>query len=362
MTWRRTVLLLLVTALGGLSGPAHAATPFPGARLGTKDGSSEYWDVTTVFSSGHRIFARFSISNEGPGDRTGYALGQIVFPDGRVVPFQNGRTESNWNLSPDRLRMEIGSSVLDLHPEAAHFEVDKNRLGIKFFLDYDPGAAIRSWSAAPAGYHFDLLTLAAPIQGTIWVRDATPEPVPVTGTISVTHAWMDETEPDLLLRRIESHLVAPDGASAYGIDVTGTKGERRRWLVVRRARQAAPAEGGAANDVWWESGSFSIDFVGRHEDSAEGYPIPRALVLAGPEVNGRIDLGRELLHHDPLSVAPRPFRWLLSFRTRPRQVWLESTAKVTATPAGGPFTLEGSGPVSFYFMNPVPDGVDKGAR
>ena len=361
MRRRVHALVLLVALASGLPSLAEGAGS-AAARLGTKDASSEYWDVTAVFSSGHRIFARFSISNEGPGDHTGYALGQIVFPDGRVVPFQNGRTESGWTLSPDRLRMEIGSSVLDLHPAASHFEVDKSRLGIKFFLDYQTGDALRSWSSAPAGYHFDLVTLAAPIRGTIWVRDVGGEPVPVTGTVSVTHAWMDVTESDLIRRRIESHLLA-DGARAFAVDVTPTRGEGRRWLVLRRGSdRGASGASGSPGEGWWETDRFSLDTVGRHEASQDDYPIPQALVLSGPAARGRIELGRHLLDHDPLSLAPRPFRWLLSFRTRPRQVWLESTASLTATPDDGPVTLQAEGPTSFFFLNPLPAGTDADAR
>jgi hypothetical protein len=330
-----------------LAAPAFGADASPGARLADGGASSEYWDVTAVFDSGHRIFARFSISNEGPGERTAYALGQVVFPDGRVVAFQNGRTEANWRLSDDRLRIKIGSSVLDLHGPARHFEVDKNKKGIKLFLDFDGGAApIRSWAGAPAGLHVDLVDLAVPARGSIWVRDVVEEPVALSGRVTVTHVFMDQSEFELVSRRIEPHLlVSGDGAShAYLVDVLPTKGAARRWAVIRRG-----------DGVVLETGRFELEASGQHAAREHDYPIPEALVLTGGDLSGRIELGKRVLAHDPLDLAPSVFRWLLSFRTEPRHIWLESQVSLRWTGEGEPFDLRGAALTSIYFLNPMDD-------
>lgn len=331
---------------------AVAETGTGAAQLGKGDESSEYWDVTAVFDSGHRIFARFSITNEGPGDRTAYALGQIVFPDGRIVPFQNGRREGNWRLSDDGLRLKIGSSVLDLHGPARHFEVDKNKQGIKFFLDFERGEEpVRSWSDAPRGYHVDLVTLGAPIRGTIWVRGVLDEPVPVAGAVSLTHTWMDRSEPGWIRRRLEPHLlVSEDGQShVYLLEVMLKKGEAHRWLVVQRGSE------------WHEAHDFDLMPVSERLPGDPRYPVPRALHVKGQDVKGnnvtgRIEMEGRILEHDPLSIAPRLFRWLLSFRTSPSQVWLTSKVSLEWSDPAGSFTVRGLGVSSFYFMNPMDDG------
>ena len=324
--------------------PAATPGPFPGARLGREDSSSEYWDVTAIFDQGHRIFARFSISNEGPGDRTGYALGQILFPDGRIVPFQNGRLEGDWRLSDDRLRLKVGSSVLDLRGPPHHFEVDKNKKGIKFYLDYESTGPARTWGSAPKGVHVDLLTLGAPVSGTIWVRGVVEEPVPVTGRITVTHAWMDEGEPSLVRRRIETHALVPDeaGTQLYVVHaLRAAKGREASWAVAR------------AGDQWREAEGFEVALPGRSPGSEKGYPLPANVEIAGDGLSGRVELGGRLVRHDPLDAAPAAFRWILAFRAKPSHVWLASRHALSWSGGETPLRVEGAGVTSIYFMNPL---------
>jgi hypothetical protein len=154
---------------------------------------------------------------------------------------------------------------------------------------------------------------------------------------------MDEGEPGLLRRRIEPHgLTSADAAShVYAVHALDAESSgESSWLVVRRG------------ETWLETEGFRVSLEGRDSASEKGYPIPRVLVLAGSGVRGRIELGRRLLSHDPLEVAPRPFRWLLSSRAAPSHVWLESRHSLEwlGAPAA---RFEGSGVSSFYFINPV---------
>lgn len=336
--------LLLVPVAVHANGDAvpEARLPSSGAaRLAAGDEASEYWDLAATFESGHSVFARFQVTNEGPGEHTAYALGHILFPDGQVVRFQNGRLEGKWRLSEDRLRLEIGSSVLDLHGPSHHFEVDKNGQGIKLFLDYEALGSARPWSSSPDGYGLDLLTLAGAITGTLWVRDVTPEAVGLVGTVTVTHAWMDASEFDLARLRIESYGGAAKAGDAdlYWLAFEAKKGATSSWMVVR------------AGENWHESDGFAVSRVGESQSSAKGYPIARTLLLQGDDVQGRIDLGRALLEFDPLSVAPAPFRWFLSLSSKPKQVWLESRFAIDWRGAGAPGVFEGRGVSSFYYLN-----------
>jgi hypothetical protein len=163
---------------------------------------------------------------------------------------------------------------------------------------------------------------------------------------------MERSEPKLSRRRIEAHLLEPALASAlapakderfaYLVAVLPTSGTERRWAVVRDA------------SGWSESSDFSLASAGAHDASREDYPIPTRLDASGA-ISGRLDLGARIVEHDPLDAAPRPFRWLLSFRTDPRQVWLDTTFSLEWTGPGGPRPLHGSGVTSFYFMNPLDD-------
>jgi len=314
----------------------------PGAaRLGRSDRASEYWDLAATFESGHAVFARFQVTNEGPGERTAYALGHILFPDGQVVRFQNGRLEGKWRLSEDRLRLEIGSSVLDLHGPTHHFEVDKNKRGIKLFLDYEAPGSVRSWSAAPEGYSLDLLTLAGTIRGSVWVRDVTPEPVELVGAVTVTHAWINSSEFDLARLRIEGYGGAAKAGDSdlYWVALEGKEGETSTWLVVR------------SGESWIERGGFAVSRIGKDEASKKGYPIPQRLLLEGDELQGRVELGPARLEFDPLSIAPAPFRWFLSLRSKPKQVWLASRYAIEWQGEGEERVFEGRGFSSFYYLN-----------
>ncbi len=156
----RFVLLGCVLALLSSSAASERGSTSPAARVSKGNSSSEYWDAAALFESGHRVFARFSISNEGPGDDTGYAIGQVVFPDGTVVPFTNGRRKGRWQLSEDGLRMEIGSSVLDLRKPVRKLEVDKNTAGIKLFLRFE--ARSMFWRASYPTSFFGIVNTLDP--------------------------------------------------------------------------------------------------------------------------------------------------------------------------------------------------------
>jgi hypothetical protein len=124
-----------------LATAAHAGGPAVdvdlAAMLPRGDEAVEYWDLVGDFDSGHRLYARFLITNVGPGDRTALAFGHWVTPDGRATAFKNGKREGNWTLAPDRKRLKIGSSVLSLGTATRHFEVDNDKRGIKIFVDIE---------------------------------------------------------------------------------------------------------------------------------------------------------------------------------------------------------------------------------
>lgn len=326
------------------SSAAEPEAVSPASRISDADSSSEYWDLSARFASGHHVFVRFSISNEGPGERTAYAIGQVVLPDGRVAAFQNGRRKGRWSLSDDGLRLVIGSSVLDLHEPLRHFEVDKNKKGQKVFLDFpaDAGAA-RSWTSAPKGYRVDLLHNGTPVEGTLWIRGLfDDDPLPVEGTLTATHTSMDVTETELTLRRIELH--ADGGAGGvYLVDVLSPQGTAKRWLVVEKGDGSS-----------YQTDDFEIELAGASPDSRAAYPVPARLVVRGPQVSGTIELHRLRVRHDPLEIAPQPFRWLLSFKMEPEHSWFDASAELLVD--GEP--LEARGVVSLFYVNEYRNGRD----
>ena len=94
--------ICLAAALIALPLLAAAPAPrgHPASRLADTGTASEYWDLVALFDSNHKLFARFMITNEGPGENTGIAYGHFVEPDGTTWFFSNGRREGRWHLGP----------------------------------------------------------------------------------------------------------------------------------------------------------------------------------------------------------------------------------------------------------------------
>lgn len=333
----------LAAALAAAEPDPAAERVDPAARLASQGSACEYWDLTARLDSNHRVFARFVITNQGPGTRTALAIGHLVQPDGVVVPFQNGRRWGRWNLGPEGLRMEIGSSLLDLRGPVRRFEVDKRKKGIRIRLDYPPGRPRSFRKGRGLGaYAIDLLELAEPVEGSVWVAGMA-EPLAVRGTIAMTHTWMERSEPDLALRRID--VLSLDSERALFLsELTAPGGGHSRWLVLRDRGQFV------LDSREFELGLEPAAPAGGNPD----YPIPGAIRLRGPEVEGEIRLGRVLAQHNPLEALPQPFRLWLSFQMRPWRVWTDALLELRlGAGADRPaLRFSGAGIGSITYLNP----------
>lgn len=348
---RRPSLPLAVFALAAIAFATGAAESSRGlSRITGGDSAQEYWDIIARFDSSYSLFTRFLITNEGPGDRTAVATWYLVAPDGTTVPFRNGRRESRWSLSPDGARIEIGSSVFDQRGDVHALEYDSNKRGIKVYLRFTPrGPLDRTETGAQREYAMDLLDVGTPVVGTIWL-EGMPEPMEVAGTISVTHTWMDRSEADLALRRIEFSSEDQGGAAVYLSEILEPSGTRHRWLVVERDGEAV-----------YRTESFRVEADPPESLVGDEYPVPGLLRIVGDGVDGKIDPERVLVQVNPLDDIPQPFRFLLSFKTRPRRVWTQASFEVTYRPAPGlPATsLQGTGITTVTYLNPLPKTISK---
>jgi hypothetical protein len=334
-----------------LNDPALADSPPPdtsvrASRIAAGDSSSEYWDLAASFDSGHRLLARFLITNEGPGDRTAVAVGHLIHPDGEITPFRNGRRQGRWTLSQDGLHIRIGSSSLDQRGPVQRFEVDNDKRGVKLRLDFrSNGLVSRPEVAKPPGYRFDLLDAAAPVEASLWVRGM-DAPVRALGRVAVTHTWMEAGEAELVLRRVEFFSLAGE-APLYLSEVTTPTGERWRWLVVER--DARPLH---------RSERFELDWLAdTAEGSAGDYPVPGGLRIRAAGVVGEIRLGPARVRYDPLDDLPQPFRFLLSLTSRPQRVWANSPFEVSVRDRlleHPQLRVQGSGITAVTYLNPLP--------
>jgi hypothetical protein len=334
------VLALVVPAL---LAAAPAPRGHPASRIGTGGSASEYWDLVARFDSGHKLFARFLITNQGPGEKTGVANGHFVEPDGTVWDWHNGRSQKNWQLGPEGLRLEVGSSELDLRADEFRLRVHKRKKGVDIDLRFTP-ANRPAWdtNADPAAPSVDVLAHSAPIRGSVWFRGMA-EPVELTGRAGLSHTWMEAREGDIALRQLDFFSLG-DEVAIHLRDFVAPDGTRSGWLRVLRA-----------GEILFESSDFAVSFSGRSaaEDAAD-YPIPETLVLRGASIQGHITLKAGLVHHDPLDEIPQPFRFLLSLSMRPHRVWAESPFAVTVGSGSDELKIRGTGITIVTYLNPPP--------
>jgi hypothetical protein len=319
------------------------------SRLGTGSSAQEYWDIVARFDSNYSLFTRFLITNEGPGERTAVASWYLVAPDGVMVPFRNGRRRSRWSLSSDGARIEIGSSVFDQRGSVHSLEYESGKRGIRVKLRFTPEGPVARADLGSAGdYAVDLLDVGTPVVGTIWL-EGMAEPLAVSGSISVTHNWMERSETDLALRRIDFSSEDQGDASVYLSHLTEPSGERHSWLVVER-------RGGIVH----RTEAFEVEVEAERVGSAP-YPLPTRLKIVGDGIEGTITPGPRLVQVDPLRDIPQPFRFLLSFKTRPQRVWAQASYQVTirADPDLPAITLQGNGIATVTYLNPLPKTISQ---
>jgi hypothetical protein len=317
------------------------------SHLGDSDTASEYWDIVAHFDSDHHLFARFLITNEGPGDRTAIATWQLIDPNGKRTEFRNGRRKKRWTLSPKGDRIEIGSSIFDQSAAEHRLEYDSTKRGIRVAFQYSPNGPVGWPGAANDPYPFDLLELGTPVTGTIWL-EGMDETASVRGTITITHTWMDDSEADLALRRIEFSSTGGAEPSIYLSDRTAPSGERERWLVVARNGK-----------LLYRTSDFELDLADSSTDKSRDYPTPEELRISSSGLEGVIQTGPRMVDINPLEAIPQPFRFLLSFRLRPHRVWARASFKVRLlvgqhTPETA---IKGSGVTTITFTNPLPPKV-----
>jgi hypothetical protein len=289
----------------------------PSSRLSGADSASEYWDLVALLDGGVRVLARFTITNEGPGERSAAAFGHVLRPGAEPAAFQNGRREGAWRLSPDGRRIEIGSSLLALSDGARHFEVDNTKRKVKVFLDWREDASARSAPAAalPAGYHVDLLQLATPVRARVQVAEMTA-PRELDGALLLSHTWMGAAEGDYVRRRID---VASADAGVYFVDVFGPAGKRFSWLS-QHPREGAPA-------AW-----TGLEVETENPPEPGAYPIPRRQTLRAAGVHGALRYGPAALEVDPLSALPTFLRMVYSLRGRPHRSWSQAEIELSLVP------------------------------
>jgi hypothetical protein len=310
--------------------------------------ASEHWEFTAQFDSGHLLFVEFIVTNIGLGDRNAAVFGHIVPPEGNPRRFSNGRTEKHWQLSSDRLRLEVGASLLDMH--APSYKIQVTKRSVRLALQMTPDARpLWSPTFAPPGYALDLLTLAAPIEGTLWVKGMR-EPLRVRGTVTATHSWTDAAGSSLVLRRVEIFCLREKNP-AYGIDVTAPDGARKRWIVVKRPDQPE-----------YTSERFDVSFTGELKGRRDrGYAVPSVVRLKSAELEGQVRLQSRILQADPFIDLPRAFRYLVSLALdlRPRRLWAHSQIELSwqNSSATAPLQERSDGITAVTFLNPLPDAL-----
>jgi len=314
------VLGLLIPTLQAPRADGPSPVVDPAARLPEGDSAQEYWDLVARLDSGHRFYARFLITNQGPGDHSAVATGDLVDPDGTAVPFQNGRRKGRWSLGADARSLRIGSSHIDLSGPAARVEIDNDKRGFEVVLNFEPDdSSAHVFDTDDA--HLDLLHLASAVEGHVQHAEM-PEPLAVTGRATLTHGWTSRPEGDGVMARIDVTTLSPDRAAFLAFWLS--PGSRTRaWLGVRTADGRTQP-----TDVR----QVRVDFPRGGEAD---YPLPTRLSVRGARQHATASLRGDPLRRNPLDALPMGIRMLYSFGAQPIRVWADATLRVEVESEGG---------------------------
>jgi hypothetical protein len=321
----------------------------PAARLPAGDTASEHWDLAAHFESGHRVYARFLITNEGPGERTAVAFGHVLTPDGAAIPFRNGRRWGAWQLGDDGRRIAIGSSALSFGAERRRFEVDNDKRGIKVSFEVAADAPGLGAPPAPGGARLDLLNLASPASGSLWLAGMA-QPRALVGRALLTHSWTPAEESKVAALRIDVATLE-SGNALFVSDIRAPDGAHWSWAATNSAGGPLVSH----PDIRVER---DIRVESRSTDQRGGpYPIPRSLELWGKGLSGSIFLEvPPVLVSDPLDALPSLLKMVYSFGGRPRHVWAAAAADVTLESriTGPPGRIHSAGIAAFFFADAKP--------
>jgi len=349
---RRLLSLLPAGSVPGVAvqGPGAEERGNPAARLLSGELAAEHWELTARFASGHFLFVGFLMTNIGFGDRNAAVSGYVIEPNGKKHRFHNGRREGEWILSPDRLHITVGASQLDLSHMPYRLQVDKQ--GLRLHMRFRPQhRAVWAEELAPPGYMLDVLDVAAPIEGTFWVRGM-DQAVQLSGIATFTHSWTNDLGAKPLWRRIEFFSLH-DECPFYAVDITAPNGARTHWTV-RRLK-------GKEGDID-ESGALTLSLTNEAMRSADSrYPVPGLLSFDAAGTKGQVALESLVLRDDPLGRLPRLFRVFVSLllNLRPLRIWVSSPFTLSLWSAGqgtahDSVSCQGTGVTAITFLNPMP--------
>lgn len=296
--------------------------------------ASEHWDLTARFDSGHALFVRTMITNAGPGSNTAVVIGHVVFPDGVVFPFDNGRREGRWEVSADRLALKVGGSRLEMNGASRGFSKQSKKQRIQLDMRFRARPTVRHGGAGEPGV---AATTIAPIAGSFQVGDM-PAPVSVEGVVFLRHAWGESSEAGHTRRWIDVVAGgARNGAVLWGFEAPG--GERRQWLALTRDGSDAVA-----------THAFRFEAAGQSGREA-AYPVPQRIAIEGDAIRGQVTLARERVRADPMAIIPQPFRWFLSREIAPRRIL--SDARLELRTREGELLLDAPALVGVTWTNPA---------
>ncbi len=346
------VMALLITVLasgfllGGAPGQADtpSALPDPSARLPQGDAAWEYWELNATFATGHRVSARVMITNFGPGSQSAIVLGHVTLPDGQIVEWDNGRKKSRWLLSDDKRKVDVGRSHLYMQDPIYIFDIDKERLHLNLRFAPDHVAPLASEKRLPEGYHTQTLAAGQAVTGQLWIADILQEEIPLSGFVSLTHSWGSASEAEVMLRRFEL-LSMEDQTSLEIVDLTTPDGTRFQWLAVTEN-----------SEMTYLTQDFEIAMEGRAPNyGAKKFWVPEKLLLTGAGVNGVVTLTDVTFSQNPLKVLPQPFRFMASFKSKPRRVWADASFEldIAGNADAPPVHRQGTGMAITTFMNPA---------
>ncbi len=358
--------LVLLSAILGACAPeprVQAASPTSRAQsLSAKElaprflkggGAWESWDYIFGFPAGYFLFARFQISNLGPGSHRGLAVGMIVSPDGRFTLIKNGRKKKQWSQEIDEegVTIRIAKHTFRLSPAVHQLEM-KNSRG-RLFVQSRPVAKLFRPSNQPmAGEKkSETVVLAPRLQGQATIQHPKEKAIDLgTGYGTLIYNASEIAEHKLAVSQFQFHTFEGDVQFSFveSTAPTGSQPRRKALLYVWKGGR-----------VVHRSTQFTRRYTGlRKEDKKPRYPIPSGFEIS--EKSGSVSLTgstrlRLVQRYDWLDGLDSAIvRFIVKQFSHPVQYLFIGDYRFELDLGDGPELYEGKGVASIQILNRPP--------
>ena len=330
----------------GLSGKALGAHYMEGIEDYT-----EYWAYAFSFKSGHVLFARFLVTNLGPGDNKGAVQGHLMSPDGSITELVDGRRDSSdFMYGTGALSYSLGRHSLS--GDGSSFQM---KLG-----NWQGHTVSVNWTNVVPGYRAGKLVFGAAKQAYLDFSVMSPKAT-ATATINVDGQSVS-TEGVGYAEHWYTNYAQHDSTSAwytlvgfagdYTFNLTNVVTSKKHGT--KRLPFLAIAKGG---ELVATSNRVGFSMSAMKRDAKRGYRVPNRYRItykdkkSGDALVATLKVIKRVHRYDVVSGLSPLERFIVERITKPVQYRFTLSIKLKGKVAGSDVDVEGEGLAEVVHVN-----------